>query len=378
MKKFIPMKSIRKHTPVLYLYFKEIRGGGYTTRKMRRYQGHFSRTRILPIKWIATSFLTLLLGSLIFCQDYRNPPKLQLSIQPSLGYKGGSIGEHLFNMDGYGQSVPFAPAGGKQISFLKWDIYGMLVTGLDLEFQYKSFFSQIYGRVGISMPCGKMDDFDWNSTRGHQTHFSTHDNRLQDHIVAGGFLGWTFSSPDRRIQFVPMAGFSWQQTSMIARDGYKQYVPGHLQETTPWTDDLEKGYFSGDVISYRHEVFQVDLLFRITYNHSPRLYFQLDTSIHPIIGAFGYDTHILRNLQFLDYNMNGQLSLGAALTIGYQVLPQHFLTLKVDYNYLPVVVGPTYMKGTRQPYYYPESSSRGGASHWFAGVTLGWKFNLFQ
>lgn len=345
---------------------------------MRRYQGHFFSTRNLPIKWIATSCLTLLLGSLIFCQDYRNPPALQVSLQPSLGYKGGSIGEHLFNMDGYGQQVAFAPAGGRQISFLQWDVYGMMVVGLDVEFQYRAFSAQLYGRVGIPMICGKMDDFDWNTTRGHQTHFSTHTNNLTDYFMAGGFLGWTFASPDRKLLLTPMAGFSWQQTSMVAQDGYRQYVPSNKQETTPWTDDLEKKYFDGDVISYRHEVLQVDLQFRITYNHNPRLYFQLDASIHPIIGAFGYDTHILRNLQFLDYNMKGQLGFGAALTAGYQMLPRHFLTLKLDYNYLPVVIGQTYMKSTSQQYYYPDSSSRGGASHWFAGVTLGWKFNLFQ
>ena len=224
----------------------------------------------------------------------------------------------------------------------------MMVVGLDVEFQYRAFSAQLYGRAGIPMICGKMDDFDWNSTRGHQTHFSTHTNRLTDYFMAGGFLGWTFASPDRKLLLTPMAGFSWQQTAMIARDGYRQYVPSDKQETTPWTDDLEKKYFDGDVISYRHEVFQVDLQFRITYNHNPRLYFQLDASIHPVIGAFGYDTHILRNMQFLDY------------------------------NYLPVVIGQTYMKSTSQIHYYPDPSSQGGASHWFAGVTVGWKFNIFQ
>ena len=59
---------------------------------MRSTLNHFFSTRNLPIKWIATSCLTLLLGGLVFCQDYRNPPALQVSLQPSLGYKGGSIG----------------------------------------------------------------------------------------------------------------------------------------------------------------------------------------------------------------------------------------------------------------------------------------------
>ena len=321
--------------------------------------------------------LTTLFPSL-FAQDFRNPPDLQVSIQPGIAYRAGSIGEHLFNMDGYGMPVDFAPSEGKQISFLQWDINAMIEATLDVGFQYKAFIAAINGRLGIPMRTGKMDDFDWASSKGHQTHFSTHTNKITNHFALGGFLGWTFASPDRKLLLTPMAGFSWQQTSMVARDGYRQYVPSDKQETTPWTDDLEKKYFDGDVISYRHEVFQVDLQFRITYNHNPRLYFQLDASIHPVIGAFGYDTHILRNMQFLDYNMKGQLGFGAALTVGYQVIPRHFLTVKVDYNYLPVVIGQTYMKSTSQIHYYPDPSSQGGASHWFAGVTVGWKFNLFQ
>lgn len=329
-------------------------------------------------KGLSAVILTLLLGGVLFCQDYRDPPKMQLSFQPSLGYKAGSIGEHLFNMNGIGKQVAFAPDGSRQVSFLQWDIHGMMVAGLDVDFRYKSFYAKLHGEAGIPLSSGKMDDFDWYTTKGHQTHFSTHHNRITDHFSVGGLLGWILSSTDGRVRFTPMAGWSWQQTSMLASDGYRQYVLDSLWETTPWSDDLPKKYFDGDVISYRHEVFQIDLLLRLTYNLSPRLSLGLEGSIHPVIGAFGYDTHILRDLQFLDYNMTGQLAFGAALEMGYQIIPKHWLTLRMDYNYLPVVTGPAYVKETRQQYYYPDATSMGGSSHWFVGVSLGWKFNLFQ
>ena len=45
--------------------------------------------------------LTTLFPSL-FAQDFRNPPDLQVSIQPGIAYRAGSIGEHLFNRSGRG------------------------------------------------------------------------------------------------------------------------------------------------------------------------------------------------------------------------------------------------------------------------------------
>ena len=329
-----------------------------------------------------SGFLCLLLAFFITttatAQDFRTPPKMQFSLQPSLGYKAGSIGEHLFNMDTNGKPVDFAPSGGKQISFLQWDINSLIVAELEMEFRYKAFLSQVNGEIGLPMKVGKMDDYDWNSTKGHQTHFSTHHNDLTHHFVLGGLLGWEFSSENKQLTLTPLVGFSWQSTFMVAYDGYRQYVPTAQQETTPWSDDIEKKYFTGNVISYEHEVFQIDCIFRITYNHSSRLNFTMEGSIHPVIAAFGYDTHILRDLQFLDYNMNGNLGFGVAIGMGYQVLPKLWCIFKLDYNYMPVVVGQTYMKNANERYYYPDPSSRGGASHWFVGVTLGWKFNLFQ
>ncbi len=352
-------------------------GGGIQEKQMGNRQKSVG-AKGCYLKKLTAITLPLLIGGLLFCQDYRNPPKMQVSIQPGLGYQAGSIGEHLFNMGGIGKPVAFAPDGGRQISFLQWDIHGMMVARLDVDFRYRSFYIKLHGEAGLPLSSGKMDDFDWNTTKDHQTHFSTHHNRVSDHFSAGGLLGWILSSTDGRLQCTPMAGWSWQQTSMTASDGYYQYVPSKLQETRPWTDNLPKEYLNGDVINYRHEVFQIDLLLRLTYHHNPRLSLSLEGSIHPVIGVFGYDTHLLRDLQFLDYNMTGQLAFGTALMLGYQIIPQHWLTLKVDYNYLPVVTGPAYSKSTSQRYYYPSATSKGGASHWFVGVSLGWKFNLFQ
>lgn len=327
---------------------------------------------------LVSLLLTFFLVAIASAQDFRTPPKLQVSFQPNLGYKAGSIGEHLFNTDNYGKPVDFAPSGGRQISFLQWDINSLLVAELEIGFRYKAFLSQINGEIGFPMRVGKMNDYDWNSTKGHQTHFSTHHNDLTHHYVLGGLLGWEFSSENKQLKLTPLVGFSWQSTFMIAYDGYRQYVPTEQQETTPWSDDLEKKYFTGNVISYEHEVFQIDCIFRITYNHNPRLYFTMEGSIHPIIAAFGYDTHILRDLQFLDYNMKGNLGFGSSFGMGYQVVPKMWVIFKLDYNYMPVVVGQTYMKNVNERYYYPDPTSRGGASHWFVGVTLGCKFNHFQ
>jgi outer membrane protease len=340
-------------------------------------QNNFSKMLRILSKLLCLFFL-FGTAHVAYSQDFRKVSPVQFSLQPSLGYKTGSIGEHLFNMDNYGKLVEFAPGGGRQISFLQWDIHSMLLAELEVALRYKRFHAQMTGEVGIPMRVGKMDDYDWNTTKGHQTHFSTHHNALIHHFALGGLLGWEFSPENKQLTLTPLIGFSWQRTFMMAYDGYRQYVPTEQQETTPWSDDIEKKYFTGNVISYEHEVFQIDCIFRITYNHSPRLHFTVEGSIHPIIAAFGYDTHILRDLQFLDHNMKGNIGFGTSFGMGYQMLPKMWFICKLDYNYMPVIVGQTYMKNVNERYYYPDSSSRGGASHWFVGVTLGCKFNLFQ
>ena len=333
----------------------------------------------LQKKNFLTCFFSLVFcTSFIFSQDFQKPPKLQVSIQPSLGYKGGSIGEYLFNMNGVGKSVDYAPAGGKQLSYLQWDVYAMVLAELEVGFRYKAFHAQVTGEVGFPSKSGKMEDYDWQSTKGHQTNFSTHNGKLDSHFSLGGLLGWEFRFFTNRFCLTPLVGFHWQKTAMTGSYGYYQYVPETQYETTPWTDSLPKGFFKGAVINYSQELYQIDCALRFLYNHNSHLRFTLDASIHPVLAAYGYDTHILKKEQYLDYEMKGGVGLGVALSAAYQVLPKHWLTLKVDYNYMPVVVGQTYSKGVNQKYYSPVSSSRGGASHWFVGVSLGWKFNLFR
>lgn len=254
--------------------------------------------KIFLQKRLCTIILFMIIcSSAIFAQDFRNPPDLQISIQPGIAYRAGSIGEHLYNMNGFGTPTDSSPSGGKQISFLQWDINTMIEASLAVDFQYKAFLATINGRVGLPMQIGRMEDFDWNSRKGHKTNFSTHINKLSSHFVLGGTLGWELSSEDKHIKIIPMVGFTWQKTAMVASDGYAQYVPEEKLETTPWTPDIEKQYFTGDVITYTHEVFQVDCILRVTYNHNSRLYVNIDGSVHPVIAAYGFDTHILRDIE---------------------------------------------------------------------------------
>lgn len=326
--------------------------------------------------FLAIGILLVTSFSTILAQDFRNPPDLQVSIHPSFSLKTGSVGEYLFNMTGYGKPVSYAPNGGKQMSFLQWDINALIEGGLEVGFQYKSFVALINGKVGIPMKTGKMDDFDWYAKKGHQTHFSTHTNKITSHYILGGALGWEFPIREYSISILPLVGFTWQRTSMMATDGYTQYVTN--PENTPWTPDIEKKYLSGNVISYIHEVYQIDCILRLTYNYSPKLFFSIEGSIHPVIAAYGFDSHIVKGVDYLDYDMKGKVALGLALTMGVQVIPKHFLTFRLNYSSLPIIIGQSYSKGTNQQYYYPDASSRGGADNWFVGVTLGWKFNIFQ
>lgn len=320
----------------------------------------------------------LMFTSTLFAQDFLDPPPFQLSIHPTLGYRTGSIGEYVFSSDVKGTATSVAPEGTKKLSFLAWDVHALVVAGLELNMQYKSFLTQVYGEIGSPFSTGKMDDFDWDSTKGYLTNFSTHHNKITQHFILKGLIGWEFSSANRKLQFIPMVGGSWQETDMTGYDGYGQYVPETSRETTPWTDDIEKQYFKGNLITYRHVVYQIDCLLRLQYNFNQKFTLKFDSIFSPIIGVYGYDTHILRNKQFLDYNMNGQIGFGTAIGLDYQILPKHWLTLKINYDYLPVVTGKTYSKSTNELYYYPQHGTSGGASHWFVGVTLGWKFNFFK
>lgn len=62
--------------------------------------------------------LAFFLATTAAAQDFLNPPKLQVSIEPSLGYKGGSISEYVFTQTNQGKPVNYAPTGTKQLSYL--------------------------------------------------------------------------------------------------------------------------------------------------------------------------------------------------------------------------------------------------------------------
>ena len=105
-------------------------------------------------------------------------PDFSFAFEPYFKINNGYAGEYLFNMEGTGKIVHYAPEGSKQISQLDWDVKSLKIFGNKIYFGYKDFQVRNTLEVGIPAVSGQMKDYDWNSTVGYQTHFSCHENEL--------------------------------------------------------------------------------------------------------------------------------------------------------------------------------------------------------
>ena len=328
---------------------------------------------------VILSVLFFVFGVLTFlpAQRARSLPNFQLFITPSLGYRGGNMGEYVFTQDGTGTPTSKAPEGYKQLSLIDWKVNSIPVAGLSAKIRYKRLFLQADVDIGLPYKCGVMEDYDWISSAGYQTHFSHHNNSVTDFYELSTSLGWLFTFLDNSLEVAPFVGFAWNNLAFLARDGYIQYASSVNGTIEPWKPEIPKEPApAGKLVTYQQELYALDIGSNITFHGTDTLSFSLDFAVQPIFVLYAFDTHFAREQDFLDI-VTFTAKIKTALTLLYNFTDSYSLALSLEGSFLPLSYGSSFTKLSSEPEFIP-SGAKGGASHWFLGFNIGFRFNLFR
>ena len=114
----------------------------------------------------------------------------------------------------------------------------------------------------------------------------------------------------------------------------------------------------------------------ITFHGTDTLSFSLDFAVQPIFVLYAFDTHFAREQDFLDI-VTFTAKIKTALTLLYNFTDSYSLALSLEGSFLPLSYGSSFTKLSSEPEFIP-SGAKGGASHWFLGFNIGFRFNLFR
>jgi outer membrane protease len=218
-----------------------------------------------------------------------------LSVAPVFGFLYGQSEEFVYKDD----------TSDILLSQLIWEIKPLLLLGvsLDLNRRYplekSGFFVNLTSQFSVPLKTGLMEDRDWLAPGNRLSEFSSHDNYT--HWAMFFDLSGGFSLPIKfQVLLKFYAAFNYMQFKWVARDGYGQYG-----NSSPWTNDLKKEFYSGPVISYTQNWFIITPGLSL---HIPLYRFlsaTIDFQLSPLIFCLDQDNHILRDLQFTDYMFGG-------------------------------------------------------------------------
>lgn len=287
------------------------------------------------------------------------------------------MGEYVFTQDNLGKSTGKAPEGYKQLSLLEWQIDGIPIVGISAKIRYKRFFLQTEVDIGLPYKCGVMEDFDWISTEGYLTNFSHHNNSVTDYYEIDTSVGWLFTFLDNRLEVAPTLGFAWNNLAFLARDGYIQYASDVNGVMQPWDPEIpKKPAPAGKLVTYRQELYALDISSNIIFHGTDTFSFGIDFAVQPIFVLYAFDTHFARNQDFLDI-VSFTAKIKTALSLIYNFSRKCDFVLSLEGSFLPLSYGPSFTKSTAESEFF-SSGARGGASHWFLGFNIGFRFDLFR
>jgi len=202
------------------------------------------------------------------------------------GISTGTVREYVFEDD-------------YTLSRIDWN--GALVPEIRLDGRIEFFGAVVDARIISAVPvcAGTVQDYDWEGAdKSRNTKFSTHSlymNKLFDVQLK---TGYEFSAGN--FTLAPLAGCVYRNQKFEANGGYGQYpVSGY------WTEDEERQYFSGTILTYETSVFLPFLEFRAACPFAGRWNVLVYGRVYPYIISDTLDCHYTRSVQFFDSERGG-------------------------------------------------------------------------
>lgn len=216
------------------------------------------------------------------------------------------------------------------LSLLNWNLKNSMYSGLNVDASYKAFHINAGFKAFFPNNFGSMDDSDWQQDSGYHTGNSSLKTNLSEHDI-NFYQGFNIDisarfnfSPCTGLTLSPLAGFSYETYSMIAKNGYGYYGYA-LSANNPsyyGYDDIPHRYitdFSGhNVIKLEREDYYTWIGIGIGYiTPNQKLQFALDLNVSPWVYIVSRDTHLERSLYFIDFGGQAFSAFKASLFIQY-------------------------------------------------------------
>lgn len=235
--------------------------------------------------------------------------------------------------------------GGKdkqESSLLCWESYALpsFETDVTLLF-FQRFYANISAKYVIPAFSGIIQDYDnmnlFSTGSSEQTHYSKHENSLDNYYKMGLNLGYSFN-PISRIKITPFLSLKYSYFGFTCYNGFRQYGTkiGEKNEKpvyTPWNTDIPKTFLDGKIITLEEESLLLGLGSEIDFIISDNLKSSIKLLLLPSLKSNALDTHHRRSSKYTIFEETKRLELDSSFMIQYKISKNHRLNLKAVYDY---------------------------------------------
>lgn len=268
------------------------------------------------------------LPTYFFTQD-----KFSLNANFNFGPSNTILKEILYNKNGNDK---------QESSLLCWESYGLPSFETDLSLLFLNrFYTNISAKYVIPSFSGIIQDYDrmnlFSTGTAEQTHYSKHENSLDNYYNLNIALGYCFDSTSL-IKITPFLSFKYSYISFTSYNGYRQYGTKIDEQNgnsvyTPWNNEIIKTPLSGKIITLEEEALLLGLGTNIEFKINDNLKSTILLHILPSLKSNALDTHHKRSIKYTIFEETKKVELGSSLLIQYILNKNHRLNLKAAYDY---------------------------------------------
>ena len=243
----------------------------------------------------------------------------QLKASAKTGIIGTDTKEILWNKSGDNAQIS---------SLLEWQTYVAPVIKVDEQYKFaQKYLIGAGGFYTIPFSYGIMEDYDYlnlfSTGTNERTHYSKHDNKIQNYWSADIFFG-AGGSITRKLDFTALFSIEYSYYSFSAFDGFGQYGTKTGEQNgedifTPWNKYLPKKIMTGKIINYEVRNLYFGLGTRIDYSATDKILLSFIANLKPSLFNYTFDTHYKRTHKYNYLKLSGELAFDTSLLLEYRI-----------------------------------------------------------
>lgn len=303
----------------------------------------------------------------------------------TIGLKTGVISGNDYEL------LYYSPASaGILESMLDWEVNAP-VFQLSAETLIKNhWYIKLNPSAAIPGKSGNMQDYDWLNedvyfeTGSHElSKYSCHTNRLNYYFDLSLDAGYTFFTKGI-YSVTPYLNGDFNTIYFSAYDGYRQY-PNKTDGKYIWTEDTEKIYMSGLVISYQQYIYSIGAGLKNSFALDERLSFDLGFQFNVILFYNSYDWHTY-SFEKTGAVFGDAFYFKPAFDFSFETAFKINSHWKADFclqeKIIPAAWGTTYSRNCTQwkdwvnQYWSQTDDSNGGAERYLCVISTGFSYSF--